>query len=112
MRIAVAATAFLLIHRLIKKKKQQSKQFRVKKLYANRLQYGNRLFNYLAFDDEVQNFARMSREEFDILYGLVKTKIRKNDTNFRKAITVKETYFFCFNQIFIVKNYLDILKLI
>ena len=70
----VAATAFLLIRRLIKKRKQKSKRFWVKKLYANRLQYGDRLFNDLAFDDEEQNFTRMSREEFDILYGLVKTQ--------------------------------------
>ena len=49
----------------------------------------------MAFDDGEQNFTRISREKFDIFYGLVKAKICQKDSDFRKAITVKETYFYC-----------------
>ena len=102
VRITVAATAILLIHRHIKKKKLKSKRFWVKKLYTNRLQYGaDYLMIWLSM---MRNkLLQISREKFEILYGLVKTKIGKKNTNFRKAVTVKETYFYCFKKYLLLR---------
>ncbi|KAL4718860.1 hypothetical protein ACJJTC_008074 [Scirpophaga incertulas] len=56
IRKAVATTAFLIILRLAKKRKQKTKRFWIKLLYKNRLQAGNRLFEELCFDDEEKKF--------------------------------------------------------
>ncbi|XP_047512932.1 uncharacterized protein LOC125054845 [Pieris napi] len=90
IRKAVATTAFLIILRLAKKRKQKTKRFWIKLLYKNRLQAGNRLFEELCFDDEEKNFTRMSKIEFDNVYSLINAKISKKDTNFREAISARE----------------------
>lgn len=90
IRKAVATTAFLIILRLAKKRKQKTKRFWIKLLYKNRLQAGNRLFEELCFDDKEKNFTRMSKIEFDNVYSLINAKISKKDTNFREAISARE----------------------
>ena len=40
--------------------------------------------------DRFHMYFRMSKEEFDYLHELIKEKIRKVDTKFRKAISTKE----------------------
>lgn len=89
VRKAIAATAFLIILRLVKKRKRQPKR-RMKLLYQNRLQAGNRLFEELCFNDAEKIFTRLSKLEFENLYSLINTKISKKDTNFREAISARE----------------------
>lgn len=44
----------------------------------------------MALENTVQNFTRMSLDEFKSLQSLISDLIRKKDTNFREAITVQE----------------------
>jgi endonuclease III-like uncharacterized protein len=92
---ALAATSFIVIHRILTNKKKQRKRPRwwVKRLYKNGLHYGNRLLQEMAFEsieDTVKNFTRMSMADFEYVASVISSKVAKRDTYMRQAITVKE----------------------
>lgn len=91
------AAAFIVIHQLlnkINKKKPRQRRWWITKLYQNKLNnHSSSLLSNLKFDEstgQYKNFLRMSSEDFEFLINLVGPKIQKNDTHFRRAITVKE----------------------
>ncbi|GBP71321.1 hypothetical protein EVAR_57705_1 [Eumeta japonica] len=90
--VQVAAAAFIILHTLVNKKKKRRSLPRwwVKKLYQERLEYGNRLLHDIGFEEDVTNFVRMSTVDFEHLLQSIETKVKKNDTYMRPAITVKE----------------------
>lgn len=98
VRVAVAAVAFILINRIIKKRRQKKlkrRQYWIQTLYKNRLYngnecYGNELYQELINDGVEKNFARINAEELDLLCSNLQSKLRRNDTNWRRAITVRE----------------------
>lgn len=68
-------------------------RFWLKELYRNRLQYGNRLLRDMTFEsieDTIKNFTRMTRNDFDLLCSLIEPRVKKVDTVFREALTVRE----------------------
>ena len=68
-------------------------RFWLKELYRNRLQYGNRLLRDMTFEsieDTINNFTRMTRNDFDLLCSLIEPRVKKVDTVFREALTVRE----------------------
>lgn len=87
--VLLAATALMLSGYIIKKRKEKRKLW-IKKLYQNRIQYGNSLLKELTIDHSVSNFTRMSAGDIKYLCSLVAVKIQKCDTNYREAITVSE----------------------
>ncbi|XP_053615431.1 uncharacterized protein LOC128683450 [Plodia interpunctella] len=89
-RLAVAAVTFILLKCLRKKSQKRKRRFWVKQIYKNRLESGNQLYAELVSDKVEHNFARMNANQFEILCSLLNNKLRKNDTNYRDAITVKE----------------------
>lgn len=94
VRVAVAAVAFILINRIIKKRRQQKlkrRRYWIQTLYKNRLLYnGNELYQELINDGVEKNFARITTEELDLLCSELQSRLRRNDTNWRRAITVRE----------------------
>lgn len=73
--------------------KKRTHRFWLKELYRNRLQYGNRLLRDMTFEsieDTIQNFTRMTRNDFDLLCSLIEPRVKKVDTVFREAFTVRE----------------------
>lgn len=89
-RIAVAAVTFILLKLLRKKLQKGKRRFWMKTIYKNRLESGTQLYAELVSDKVEHNFARMNVNQFEILCSLLNNKLRKNDTNYRDAITVKE----------------------
>lgn len=95
-RTAVAAFSFIVIHRILtgnRKKRRRKPRWWIKELFKNRLQYGNRLLQDMAFEaveDTVKNFTRMTLADFEHLVALISPKVEKIDTHLRQAITVKE----------------------
>lgn len=94
VRVAVAAVAFILINRIIKRRNQQKlkrRRYWIQTLYKNRLLYsGNELYQELVNDGLEKNFARINAKELDLLCSNLQSKLRRNDTNWRRAITVRE----------------------
>lgn len=94
VRVAVAAVAFILINRIIKKRRQQKlkrRRYWIQTLYKNRLLYnGNELYQELINDGVEKNFARITAEELDLLCSNLQSRLQRNDTNWRRAITVRE----------------------
>ena len=41
-------------------------------------------------DDTIKNFVCMSTQDFEHLVSLISQKVRKKDTTFREAVTVRE----------------------
>lgn len=94
-RTAVAAFSFIVIHRVLsdRTKRRRKPRWWMKKLFKNRLQYGNRLLQDMAneaVEDTVKNFTRMTLVDFEYLVALISHKVEKIDTHMRQAITVKE----------------------
>jgi hypothetical protein len=92
---ALAAMSFVVIHRILMNKKNQRirPRWRVKRLFKNGLQYGNRLLQDMAFEsveDTVKNFTLMSMTEFQYLASIISSKVAKNDTYMRQALTLKK----------------------
>lgn len=92
----MAAAAFLVLN---KKKKRKHKYWVRPSLQERNLHGGVQLINSLRRDDllagriedgHIRNFIRMSDSDFEWLLNLVAPKIKKIDTNYRKAITVTE----------------------
>ena len=74
-------------------RRKQVRRFWVRDILKKREGFGtfHTLFEELKQDREYFfRFLRMTPERFDHLLGLVRTKIEKNDTNFRKAIKAEE----------------------
>jgi hypothetical protein len=88
-RLAVAAVTFILL-KCLRKKSQNKRRFWVKQIYKNRLESGSQLYAELVSDKVEHNFARMNANQFEILCSLLNNKLKKNDTNYSDAITVKE----------------------
>ncbi|CAK1599439.1 unnamed protein product [Parnassius mnemosyne] len=89
-RIAVAAASYILLVYLRQKLRKRKRQYWVKTIFKNRLEYGTRLYKELIYEGAEANFARTTANQFDLLCSLLENKIRKNDTNYRDDITVKE----------------------
>lgn len=89
-RIAVAAASYILLVYLRQKLRKRKRQYWDKTIFKNRLEYGTRLYKELIDDGAEANFARKTANQFDLLCSLLENKIRKNGTNYRDAITVKE----------------------
>lgn len=89
----VAAAAFIVMATIIRKnqrKRRRKPRWWVKKVYRNRLEYGNRLLEDLRFEEDVTNFLRMSKQDFVYLVSLIEPAVKKRDTYMRSAITVEE----------------------
>lgn len=89
-RVAVAASTYILLSYLRQKLRKRKRQCWVKMIFKNRSEYGTLLYKELINDGAEANFARMDANQFEILCSLLENKIRKHDTNYRDAITVKE----------------------
>lgn len=89
-RIAVAAVTYILLKYLRKKSQKIKRRIWIKTIYKNRLKSGTQLYEELVSDKAEHNFARMNVNKFETLCSLLNNKLRKNDTNYRDAITVKE----------------------
>lgn len=54
------------------------------------------LWPQIANDDErCKMYIRMTKKQFDMLYGLLGTKLKKQNTNFRDAISPEEKLLVC-----------------
>lgn len=91
------AAAFIIVHQLLNKKtkkKPRQRRWWITRLYQNKLNNdGSSLLSTLKFDEstgQFKNFFRMPSEDFETLINMVRPKIQKKDTRFRKAIPVKE----------------------
>lgn len=73
-----------------KQRKKRRKRWWVKKIYQNRLEYVNRLLEDVRFEEDVTNFLRMSKQDFEHLLTLIEPAVKKRDTYMRSAITTKE----------------------
>ncbi|CAH0395363.1 unnamed protein product [Bemisia tabaci] len=82
-RHQVAADAFLIIFKLLKKKKKFLPRFWMRKLY--RVRENNSLVRDMDFF-HFQNFVRMSSVDFKKLLFIIGSKITKQVTNFREPI--------------------------
>ena len=74
-------------------RKKQARRYWVRDILRHREGFGtfHTLFEELTHDREYFfRFLRMTPERFDHLLGLVRPKIEKNNTNFRKAIKAEE----------------------
>jgi len=85
--------ALLLLIR--RKKKYTLKKTRLWVHSMNRTRSENGEFKKLCvelelYPDRYFNTFRMNKDQFDILYTLLKNSLSKNDTNFRKSIPAKE----------------------
>lgn len=88
-----AAAALLIIHILnVKKRKKRKPRWWMKKMYRERLQCGNRLMQDMHFEESgsIENFVRMSLQDFENILKKVEPKIKKMNTNYREAITARE----------------------
>lgn len=84
----VAASAFLTVYRLLSKNnKKKTRNVWQRKLFC--LRNDNLLLTEMD-SLHLQNFTRMTSEDFEKLITLVGPKIMKQDTKFRKAIPVKD----------------------
>ncbi|XP_046403088.1 protein ANTAGONIST OF LIKE HETEROCHROMATIN PROTEIN 1-like [Ischnura elegans] len=90
--VQVAAAAFIVMATIIGKKqrKKRRKRWWVKKFYQNRLEYGNRLLEDVRFEEDMPNFLRMSKQDFEHLLTLIEPAVKKGDSYMRSAITTKE----------------------
>jgi hypothetical protein len=94
MNTARAAAAFMLMSNIVEGNKNPKRKVRwwVKELYRQRMQCGNRLMRDMAFglvEDTVKNVARMSLSDFEHITSLIEPRVKKMDTQFREAITVR-----------------------
>jgi len=92
-RTLVVAAALLIMQTIIRKnrvKTSKRRRYWTKRMYKTRRDHVKKLFKDLIFDGSVKNFTRMSVEEFEHLCLLLKDKIIKKDTSFRRAISVQE----------------------
>ena len=95
MNTARAAAAFMLMFNIIEEKKKPKRKVRwwMKELYRRRMQCGNRLMRDMTFEvveDTVKNFTRMSLSDFEHITSFIEPRVKKMDTQFREAITVRE----------------------
>ena len=85
---------YLFIYYALKKKRKDLRWWQTH-LHTNREVYsGSSLladWNFQSVSGLYKNFTRMSSSEFEILINLIGEKIPKNDTAFRKAISVQES---------------------
>jgi len=94
--LQVSCAAFILMHSILKKRKQKRKErrwwqtniFKSRNIYS-----GSTLINDLRSQEisgQFNNFIRMSSIDFEHLITLMGPKISRMDTTFRKAIPVQE----------------------
>ncbi len=85
----IAAGVFFVIAAINaeEKKKKIAKRMWLRKLFRKRTK--NSILNILD-SEHFKNFTRMSMQDFQFLIDLIGPKIRRQDTCFRQAITVKE----------------------
>lgn len=92
----IAAAAYIYIHYALaaKKRKQRQRRWWETELFRNRTKYGAK--NLLVdlkmqkISGQYKNFTRMSPTDFEYLLNAIGPKIKKQDTKFRKAISVQE----------------------
>lgn len=84
--VAVAAAFIVLYHRLKKHKSRRRVWIRP---YLNRRETITNLDKELILDKYLfQNFTRMSKSDFEYLLNTIGPRIKKEDTNMRKAIPI------------------------
>jgi hypothetical protein len=93
--VKIASTAFIVIFHHLKKKVRKTKKrhhWVTPVLKSRDLYGGNQLLNDLLIGSTGQfgNFCHMSSEDFEHLLTLIEPAIRKQDTNYRIAISSKE----------------------
>jgi len=95
--LQVASASFILIHSILKKrkniKKSERRWWQTNLMKSRDICSGSDLLNCLQEQEisgQYRNFIRMSSIDFEYLINLIGEKISKKDTNFRKAIPVKE----------------------
>jgi hypothetical protein len=94
MSLQLAAASYIYIHYALKKKRKERRWWQTQ-LYTSRDVYSSSSLleglNFLSVSGLYKNFTRMSPGEFEFLINLIGEKISKNDTAFRKAISVQES---------------------
>jgi hypothetical protein len=93
MSSQLAAASYICIHYALNKKKIERRWWQ-RQLYARReVRNGSGLsadLNFHLVSGLCKNFTRMAHKEFEFLIHLIGGKMSKNDTAFRKAISVQE----------------------
>jgi len=93
MSLQLAAASYIYIHHALKKKRIERRWWQ-RQLYTSREMYsGSSLLGDLNFQPVsgiYKNFTRMSPSEFEFLINLIREKLSKKDSTFRKAISVQE----------------------
>lgn len=88
----ICASGFFLIS-AVNKNKPKNRKIWQKPLFVERpLCGGEKLLKDLSYEEKglFKNFSRMSVTDFNILLSMIKPKIEKWDTNFRRSISARE----------------------
>lgn len=88
--IVATATLFTLLN--------ESREYWVHPINDRRHQFGafHILWSEIADDDErCKIYIRMTKKEFDVLYGFLESRLRKQNTNFREALPPEERLLVC-----------------
>lgn len=81
----------LLLYNYNKKKKRRKPRFWMSNHIRERPNKGDLLRMFYDLEDEYfKNYFRVSREQFNEILSLIREVIKKQDTNFRKAISPLE----------------------
>lgn len=86
----IAAAAYIVIHLIIKKREKKKRRWWTKRFFTNRLHYGNTLYDDITFEEDDQNFLRISKEDLEYLTNLIRPAVEKSNTYMRDAISVNE----------------------
>nr|CAH7767560.1 unnamed protein product [Callosobruchus chinensis] len=86
-RLADSVRCVFFISKLIKKERRIPRKQWIRKLYRYRNE--SHLLNEMDYL-HMQNFTRVTAEDFEILVNLVGPLVMKKDTNLRKAISVQD----------------------
>jgi hypothetical protein len=93
MSLQLAAASYIYIHYALNKKRKERRWWQ-RQLYRSREVYSGSCLltdlNFQSVSGLYKNFTRMSSSEFEFLINLIREKISKKDTTFRKAIFVQE----------------------
>jgi hypothetical protein len=93
MSLQLAAASYVYIHYILKKKRKERRWWQ-RQLYTRREVYSGLSLladlNFQSVRGLYKNVTRMSPSEFEFLTNLIGENISKNDTAFRKAISVQE----------------------
>ncbi|CAI6361331.1 unnamed protein product [Macrosiphum euphorbiae] len=94
--LLMASAAFVIMNSLLKKeekKKRRHRRWWMTSTFKSRITYsGSNLLEDLRREDSghFNNFCRMPPATFDVLLEMITPMIKKEDTNFRKAIPPQE----------------------